>query len=151
MRVSRKKKVRQGLLFTEFPLLEKQTVEGNTDPTGSSFDVRFELIRARFRWTTASNHSQKNDIDHIVRSMNSQLPPRRRWGDAKQLDQTALQRRNQNKMAGRFFFSFFIFLWMEVKNSDKTKYHKFLYYVERKLQQQKNNKEKQKYQGFQVV
>lgn len=40
---------------------------------------------------------------------------------------------------------------MEVKNSDKTKYHKFLYYVERKLQQQKNNKEKQKYQGFQVV
>lgn len=110
VRVSRKKKVRQGLLFTEFPLLEKQTVEGNTDPTGSSFDVRFELIRARFRWTTASNHSQKNDIDHIVRSMNSQLPPRRRWGDAKQLDQTALQRRNQNKMAGRFFFLFFYFL-----------------------------------------
>ena len=131
------KKFRQGLLFTEFPLLEKQTVEGNTDPTGSSFDVRFELIRARFRWTTASNHSQKNDIDHTVRSMNSQLPPRRRWGDAKQLDQTALQRRNQNKMAGRFFFSFFIFLWMEVKNSDKTKYHKFLYYVERKQRQKK--------------
>ena len=145
------KKFRQGLPFTEFPLLEKQTVEGNTDPTGSSFDVSFELIRALFRWTTASNHSQKNDIDHIVRSMNSQLPPRRRWGDAKQLDLTALQRRNQNKMAGRFFFSFFIFLWMEVKNSDRTKYHKFLYYVERKQRQKKNNKEKQKYQGFQVV
>ena len=145
------KKFRQGLPFTEFPLLEKQTVEGNTDPTGSSFDVSFELIRALFRWTTASNHSQKNDIDHIVRSMNSQLPPRRRWGDAKQLDRTALQRRNQNKMAGRFFFSFFIFLWMEVKNSDRTKYHKFLYYVERKQRQKKNNKEKQKYQGFQVV
>lgn len=51
-----KKKIRQGLLFTQFPLLEKLIVERNTDRARSGSDVGFEQIRALFRWMTVLNH-----------------------------------------------------------------------------------------------